>query len=384
MPWKETNVKDERIRFVVRALTGVANISELCREFGISRPTGYSWVQRFREVGNFAELEERSRRPRHSPHQTPRELEERVQQLRDEYGWGAKKLQVLLQREGIDLTVITINRILKRQGCLEEPGRGRPAVTRFEKAGPNELWQMDFKGEYRCQDGYCYPLSILDDHSRYAVGLEAFRSQKWVPVWEYLQEIFQSYGLPEQMLLDHGTPWYGTTNGYGLTRLSVELIKQGIGLVFSGVRHPQTQGKVERFHGTLARAVRHQGRPQHWDQWRGLLARFRDQYNQVRPHEALGMQVPAERYQRSPRGFQTHPPAWDYPGTVQVKKLNSRGLLYWGQYYFVCEALAGEWVGIEEVHNRLLVRFRHQYIREIDLVKGTTQALIAQTGQEAS
>jgi hypothetical protein len=184
------------------------------------------------------------------------------------------------------------------------------------------------------------------------------------------------------MLMDHGTPWYGTTNGHGLTRLSVELIKQGIGLIWSRVGHPQTQGKVERFHGTLARRVRQLGKPQQWDQWPGLLKEFRHAYNQVRPHEALQMKVPAQCYRKSPRDFQASPRPWDYPDSVRVKKLNSRGTLYWGRHYFVCEALADEWVGIEEVDNRLLVRFRHLYIREIDLQQGRTRALIAPTGQE--
>lgn len=384
MPWKETPVKEQRIRFVVLALKGVDSFSGLCREFGISRPTGYHWLRRYHEVGSFGELKERSRRPHHSPNQTPSELEERVKELREQYGWGARKLCVLLEREGIRLTTTTVNRILKRRGCVGPQEAMTPAVKRFEKDDPNDLWQMDFKGEYRCRQGICYPLSILDDHSRYAIGLQAYRSQKWEPVWEGLQEIFQSYGLPRQMLLDHGTPWYGTTNGHGLTRLSVELIKQGIGVIWSGVGHPQTQGKVERFHGTLARTVRHRGRPQQWDQWPGLLAQFRHEYNHIRPHEALQMKVPAECYRKSPRSFQSHPPTWSYPDSVRVQKLNSRGTLYWGRHYFVCEALAGEWVGIQEVDHRLLVSFRHLYIREIDLQTGRTQALITPTGQETA
>ena len=377
MPWKVSEVKDQRIGFVARALGGERPLSGLCREFGISRPTGYHWLRRYQEVGSFSELEERSRRPRHSPHQTPVGIERRVEQLRRRYGWGARKLQVLLEREGVEVKEVTLNRILKRRGLIEKKSPSGQARRRFERETPNELWQMDFKGEYRCSGGYCYPLSILDDHSRYLLGLYALRSQQWEPVWDCMSETLQRYGVPQALLLDHGTPWWSNTNGYGLTRLSVELIKQGIQLLWSGIGHPQTQGKVERFHGTLSQRIRHQGRPQKWQQWPGLLAQLREEYNQVRPHEALGMQVPAQRYQPSTRAYQPHPGDWEYPSGLTVRKLSSQGTLYWGHYYFVCEALAGERVAIEPVQDKLLVRFRHLYIREIDLSLRRTLPLIS-------
>ena len=155
MPWKRSDVMEERIKFIVCALEEGANLSALCREFGISRPTGYRWLKRFQEVGSLSAVGELSRRPHHVPGRTSTELEERVILLRIQYNWGAKKLRVLLLREGIDLKVATINRIIKRNGLIDPRDSHRPALKRFERESPNELWQMDFKGDYKLSRGRC-------------------------------------------------------------------------------------------------------------------------------------------------------------------------------------------------------------------------------------
>jgi len=383
MPWRVKDVMDEKIRFVVQAAVPGANLSALCREFGISRPTGYLWRKRYREANSVAGLEERSRRPRHSPQRTPAAVEAQVVELRRRYGWGGKKLQVLLEREGIQLSVSTVNRILRRKGQLGEYQAARPAPGRFERSEPNELWQMDFKGPFTGSDGPCHPLSILDDCSRYSVGLYGLRSTRMNPVQALLRETFTRYGVPDAMLMDHGAPWWSTTNQWGLTRLSVDLIKQGIDLIYGRVRHPQTQGKVERFHRTLKDSVHHQGQPQRWEEWAGLLSDFRREYNHVRPHESLEMGVPAERYRRSARRYNPEPAAWAYPDGLAVKRLNSQGSLNLDKRrHFVCEALAREWVGIEELDDKLLVRYRHMYLREIDLSTGQTRALVWPVDQD--
>ena len=383
MPWRVKDAMDEKIRFVVRAAVPGANLSALCREFGISRPTGYLWRKRYREANSVAGLEERSRRPRHSPQRTPAAVEAQVVELRRRYGWGGKKLQVLLEREGILLSVSTVNRILRRKGQLGEYQAARPAPGRFERSAPNELWQMDFKGPFTGSDGPCHPLSILDDCSRYSVGLYGLRSTRMNPVQALLRETFTRYGVPDAMLMDHGAPWWSTTNQWGLTRLSVDLIKQGIDLIYGRVRHPQTQGKVERFHRTLKDSVAHQGQPQRWEEWAGLLSDFRREYNHVRPHESLEMGVPAERYRRSARRYNPEPAAWAYPDGLAVKRLNSQGSLNLDKRrHFVCEALAREWVGIEELDDKLLVRYRHMYLREIDLTTGQTRALVWPVDQD--
>jgi len=334
-------------------------------------------VQRYREVGSVQGLGEHSRRPQHSPGRTPVEQEERVVGLRQRYGWGAKKLVVLLAREGIRLPVVTVNRILKRRGLLVAEECHRPATQRFVREAPNQLWQMDFKGPWAVAEGSCYPLSILDDHSRYLVGLHALRGTEGAGVGRGLTQTFEAYGVPEAMLLDHGTPWWNTANGHGLTWLAVELIRQGIRLYYSGIRHPQTQGKVERMHRSLKHQIDRRGRPRTLAESAQALAEFRAEYNQVRPHEALGMDVPAQHYQPSQRAYNTQPGEWEYEPGLLVKELNSQGCLDYQQHrYFVCEALAEQRVGTQQIENKLLVKYRHMWVREIDLGSGRTSALV--------
>jgi transposase InsO family protein len=377
MPWEKTDVGEQRVKFVIRAVSGKEPMTALCREFTISRPTGYRWRRRFAEAGSIAAVQERSRRPQHSPSQTATEQEERVVALRQEYGWGAKKLAELLSEEGRPLPVITINRILKRRGLVSKWDAHAPALQRFERAEPNQLWQMDGKGKYRSEDGLCYPLSILDDHSRYAVGLYGLPAFTAEQVYPCLVHTFTRYGVPEAMLMDHGSVWWSTTNGYGLTWLSVRLIEQGIGLHYGRVGHPQTQGKVERFHRTLHEALRHQGQPRRMAEWPAALQEFQEIYNQQRPHEALGMQRPAQRYRASARSYQQEPKAWEYPEGSQVRRLNSEGFLTWqGQRWFVCEALAGKWVRVQTAADVALVSYRHMYVREIDLGRQCTRPLV--------
>ena len=212
MPWRVRDVMDQKISFVVRATVPGANLSALCREYGISRPTGYLWRKRYREAWSVTGLEERSRRPRHSPQRTPAAVEARVVELRRRHGWGGKKLQVLLERDGIHLSVSTANRILRRKGELGPYQAARPAPGRFERSEPNELWQMDFKGPFTGRDGRCHTLSILDDCSRYSVGLFGLRTMRMDPVQIVLQRTFTHYGVPDAMLMDHAAPWWSTTN----------------------------------------------------------------------------------------------------------------------------------------------------------------------------
>jgi transposase InsO family protein len=376
MPWRAQSVMDERIRFVVEAERGAESMSGLCREFGISRPTGYRWLSRYQATGRVLDLRELSRRPERSPRRTAEAVVDRVVSLRLACGWGARKLQVLLRNAGISVSESTINRILKRHGLQYEPEVAGQATTRFERCAPNELWQMDFKGVRQAVSVRCCPLSIIDDHSRYAVGLYALGDQRGESVHRSLVQTFERYGVPEAILVDHGVPWY-SPNGHGLTWLGVALIKQGIRLCFSGLRHPQTQGKVERFHRTLGDRLRHRGYPTRLADWQRVFDDFAEEYNLLRPHESLDMAVPASRYQPSPRTYRPQPPAWAYPDGAVVKRLNVKGLLSWkSRYYFVSEALAAETVEVNHCADTLLIRYRHMWIREIDLTTGCSESLI--------
>ena len=358
------DVQDQRVRFVVEALAGSKPVSQLCAEFGISRPTGYLWLERYRARG-IAGIAERSRRPLHSPEKTSDALEEQVAVLRQCYpDWGARKIAVLLRRQGILLPSSTIHRILLRRGLVREVDRHRPAVHRFQREQPNELWQMDFKGPKNWPKA-CTALSVIDDHSRYLVALGATARPEGRLVQGHLERAFEECGLPEAMLMDHGIPWWNWQSFAGSTQLSLWLMRQGIRLCFAGIRHPQTQGKVERFHGSLERALNCRGVPaQDHQQW---LDAFRYEHNYIRPHEALGMQTPASRWQPSPRPYNPNPPAWQYPEGVWTLKIDSHGTIdIHDQSYPIAKSLIGERVRIVSVEERYLVYYCNTLIRELD------------------
>jgi len=292
MPWKAKDAMELRLEFVLRAKQASQPFAQLCREYGISRPTGYLWVRRYRQVGSVLGLGERSRRPRHSPRRTAAQLEAAVVELRQRHGWGARKLRVLLAQQGQQLLEVTINRILQRHGLVGCRSPAGQATRRFERAECNQLAQVDFKGEYALRQGSCYPLSMLDDHSRYLLGLWPLPSPNGQAVRAALEGLFRAQGVPQALLLDHGSPWWSPSNGHGLTRLSVWLLGQNIRVLFAGLRHPQTQGKVERFHRTLKERTRHRGLPASLAEWQDWAQEFRQEYNELRPHEALGMRTP--------------------------------------------------------------------------------------------
>lgn len=383
MPWRTTSVDDQRMQFVIRAKTGAERFSALCREFGISRPTGYLWRRRYEQTGMLAQVRERSRRPHHSPRRTGSGPEERVVALRKQTGWGAKKLRVLLAEEKIALPPRTIHRILERKGLVSEPVHG-PAPGRFERGEPNELWQMDSKGKYPLQDGECHVLSVLDDHSRYVVGLHALPGLNGEKANACLVETFRRYGVPQAMLMDRGSLWWSHGNGWGLTQLSVRLMEQGIRLLYGRVCHPQTQGKVERFHRTLGAELRHRGVPREFAQWARVLQEVETSYNHQRPHEALKMRRPAERYRASSRKYNEQVKPWEYPAGSDVRRLSSLGMLtHERRRWFVCEALAGQQVRVEPFDGKLLVSYRHMYIREVDLERRCSRALVVERGRRA-
>lgn len=369
---------EQKIAFISRAqnLTKGA-MAQLCRQFGISRKTGYKWLKRYRQAGSLTALQDRSRRPRRSPRRTSKPLEERILELRAPDGWGARKIAHLLWQEGWRVSVVTVHRVLQRQGQIRRLDQHTPALSRFERCQPNELFQADFKGPMGRNGATDEPLSVLDDHSRFGVGLYAMRDHSWERVQDCFIDVFERCGKPCQMLLDHGTPWWNNQNGWGLSRLSVFLIEQDIDLIFGRVSHPQTQGKVERFHRTLNRSMVRQGLPTQWEQWQERYDRFLERYNQIRPHEALGMQTPAQRYRRSERTYRSEAVVWQYPQILEMLRVDANGMIRWDRRrYYVCEALVHHQVAVEQIGGELLVRFRNMYIRQIDLQTSRTMAFI--------
>lgn len=376
MPWKTESVMDQRVEFVLRARKAEATMAALCREYEISRPTGYLWLRRYEQVGSVSALAEHSRRPRHSPAGSSQEVTAAVLELRQATGWGGPKIAKVLERRGLSVAPATAQRILKRTGCVQ-PQVAAKTRLRFAREECNELAQMDFKGEYSLGGQKCYPLSLLDDCSRYLHGLWPLRSTGGAGVKQSLEGYFRASGVPLSILMDHGTPWFSTTNAHGLTWLAVWLLKQGVVLRYSGVSHPQTQGKVERFHQTLKARTKHRGAPTTMGEWERWACEFRQEYNYERPHEALQMRTPAEVYQAvNLRPYQEQPREWEYSAGT-VLRLNPQGALYYQQRtYFVSEALAAECVRVDELDGRLLVTFRHMTVREINLRTGRSTAVL--------
>jgi transposase InsO family protein len=376
MPWRELKVVEERLKFVILASRKERSFRDLCQEFGISRVTGYTWLKRF-AAGGSREVFDRSRKPRHSPQKVSAEVEQAVIGLRQRWpDWGAPKLHKMLEREHpecLPVAVRTIHRILSRHDLIRERNRNRPAVHRFERAEPNELWQMDFKGLPGASHPSIGPLSIVDDYSRYVVALRQLGSTKAEGVKNTLERTFQECGLPEAILTDHGTPWWNASGVWGMTELSVWIMQQGVRLLFSGIAHPQTQGKVERMHGALQRAVRERRVRLDEQTW---LDEFRHEYNHLRPHEALAMSTPASRWKPSLRQFEGNRREWEYPAEMQIQRLSDQGQLQWdGQRWEISNALRRQTVGIRRVDDRAIVYFCRTPIRELNLKDGTTYPL---------
>lgn len=373
MAWNTMDVQEQRVRFVVAAARKEKSHTALCREFAISRPTGYLWLKRYKALG-VAGIAEKSRRPQRSPQQTSADLEQRVVEVRKRYpDWGARKLQTILKREQVQLPATTIHRILLRQGLVAEEDRHRPAVQRFQRSTPNELWQMDFKSPtgWKTAAG---PLSVLDDHSRYVTVLQAVGSTRAELVREQLETAFLRCGVPEAMLMDHGVPWWNEGAPTGATWLTIWLMQQGIRLHWSGYRHPQTQGKVERFHGALERAWQKRGGAAEAAQ--AWLDAYRWEHNHVRPHEALGMKTPADVWRKSERRYDPQPAQWEYEPGSKVLKLDGRGKMdAYGLRWSISRALRGQRVKLERIGERVLVYYCRTVIRELDLEKHQSTAL---------
>jgi transposase InsO family protein len=328
MPWKEVSVMSQRWEFVELAKQSKGKFTELCRRFSISRDIGYKWLRRYRAEGPTG-LENRSRRPHQSPGRTSRTMEQRIVSLRDSHpAWGAWKIQARLRALGLERVPApsTVHQVLRRQGRIDPAASAQHrAWQRFEQAAPNQLWQMDFKGHFGLGNGErCHPLTVLDDHSRYALCLRACRNETGQTVQAILKETFRRYGLPERMLMDNGSPW-GDDRDHPYTPLTVWLLRLGIGICHGRPYHPQTQGKEERFHRTLQVEVLqsrsdwdHPSLQIRFDQWRQV-------YNHQRPHQALGMGVPASRYQISARSFPEVLPQIDYGREAIVRKVQDHG-----------------------------------------------------------
>ena len=351
MPWKEVSMMSERKEFVSLATLPGANRRALCRRFGISPNTAYKWPERY-GVGGDAALVDRSRRPHRSPARTTSEIEAGVVALRDEFPfWGARKLRKIGLNRGLKLPAIsTVHAILKRHGRVsDEAARITRPMQRFEREAPNELWQMDFKGDFAlARGGRCHPLTIVDDHSRYCVCVQACADQRHDTVQARLERTFQRYGLPWEILADHGAPWGADLDSLH-TRLTVWLLRLGIRVTHGRPHHPQTQGKEERFNRTLKHEVLRFHPPfDTLPRAQQAFDRFRQRYNEVRPHEALDDQPPASRYSPSRRDFPDPLPELEYPPQAQLRRVTEKSFSWRGQTWRIGKPFRGQTLGLVE------------------------------------
>lgn len=363
MPWHNRSKMSLKLEFVMLADQEEANMSALCRRFDISRKTGYKWLNRYREEGREG-LTEQSRRPNQSPNKTPDRVETAVCEVRKKHpAWGGRKIRARLQQQAEDEELpfgpdkipapSTCQSIVKRNGLLDSTDEGRHSpYQRFEKKAPNRLWQMDFKGHFPLTDGEqrCHALTIVDDHSRFALALEACADEQRETVKKRLTAVFRRYGLPRRILCDNGLPWgvpAAEQAGRPLyTKLNAWLFRLGIDVVHGRPYHPETQGKAERFHRSLTDEVLNQGSYQALPECQTGFDQWRKTYNLKRAHEALSgedgqMDVPANHYQPSGRPFPDMLPEVSYPASDQVRLVSTRGQIrFAGSQFYIGEAFA--------------------------------------------
>jgi transposase InsO family protein len=374
VPFKEMTAMSELREFVGLASEPGANRRALCRRFGISPQTGYKWLARYAAQGVDG-LAKRSSRPLVSPKRSSEEVEQAVLEQRKAHPvWGGRKLRARMQEEQAKHvpSASTITEILRRHGQLDPVRAGKPReYRRFEHPAPNQLWQMDFKGHFALMDGpgtRCHPFTVIDDHSRYSLCVRACLDERGETVQGVLTDVFRRYGLPHRITADNGSPW-GNTNGESLTWLGVWIVRLGIKLSHSSPGHPQTQGKDERLHRTLDIELLFRESFLSCDDAQGGMDRWREQYNHVRPHEALALKTPSSRYQVSVRTFPEVLPAIEYDDQDLVRKVQSNGLIsFQGKEYRIGRGLRGLPVALRrtEQEGRWNMYFCHQQIGQVD------------------
>jgi transposase InsO family protein len=322
MPWQPRAMMDIKQEFISLASKPEANRRELCRRFGISPTTGYALLARHAQQGAAA-LQLRSRRPHNSPNRTEAQMEHAVLAVRQANPcWGGRKIARRLRDLGWSDAPApsTVTAILHRHGQVSAAASlAAQPWQRFEHDTPNALWQIDFKGDFDASQTRCYPLTLLDDHSRYSLALQACTSTAAQVVQPHLIQAFKRYGLPVRINADNGPPWGSTRQAeHGLTPLTVWLIRLGIRISHSAPYHPQTNGKIERFHRSLKTELLAGRSFTDLPQAQAAFERWRSTYNHQRPHDALGLDTPARRYSISPRLYPDKLPEIEYPGEDAV------------------------------------------------------------------
>lgn len=356
MPWSETSTMDQKTQFIADYLRKVLSITELCELYGISRKTGYKWIDRYIQNGP-AGLEEYSRRPHQTPNQTAPEIVEALLGIRQRHPtWGAKKLLPILHKRQPDWDLpkrSTVCAILNRNGLVPKKRRrrhiGHPGKPSAQMLAPNDIWCTDFKGQFKTGDGvYCYPLTVTDGYSRFLLCCQGLHSTAVAGVKPMFTRLFKEYGLPQRIRSDNGVP-FATTTLARLSCLSAWWIRLGIlpDLIEPG--KPQQNGRHERMHRTLKAETTKPAAGNLAAQQR-KFNRFREEFNFERPHEALDQETPGSIYVPSRREMPNKVPALEYPDRFELRYVSANGGIRWNKEWVnVSVVCAGEYVGLEEI-----------------------------------
>lgn len=360
MPWKETCSMDERMKFIGWYLQHEWSMAALCRAFGVSRKTGYKLVRRYLELG-LEGLKDMSRAPHYHPNAVSVDVEQHIVAARAQHPtWGPKKLRAWLQRQDSATrwpAASTIGEILSRYGLVAPRRRSRKTtVYRQPLLGcdvPNAVWSADLKGWFRTGDGVrCDPLTITDNYSRFLLRCQAVNPADYETIQPIFEAAFREYGLPIAIRTDNGPPFATTTVG-GLSRLSIWWLKLGIVPERIEPGKPAQNGRHERMHRTLKQETASPPQPTRRRQQQAFDY-FRWEYNEDRPHEAIGQHTPASLYMRSPRPYPLIIPEIIYPDDMAVRSVKSQGDISWkNRHVYLSETLAGELVGLRQISDRL-------------------------------
>lgn len=369
MPWKEETVEDQRRTFVIRANEAGCNFSALCREFQITRRTGYKWMERYRSG---EALNDQSRAPLCQPHKTSPETEELILSVRSDHPtWGARKILRYLEDKGNTGLPVpsTATAILKRNGFIspEESAR-HTAFRRFVRDAPNDLWQMDFKGHFAMMDGNrCHPLTMKDDHSRNLLCLDAYDNERWENVKGSLNRVFLNNGLPDTILCDNGAPWGDNQGGY--TPFELWMMQMNVLPIHGRPLHPQTQGKEERFHRTLNEDLLKRVPIRDLAHAQQLFDCYRLEFNTERPHSALNLDVPAKHYKKSPRMMPAVLKEPEYDVGRTLRKVNYKGYIsILNHRYYLSETFSGKYMELLPTDaNTIAVCYGNFVVAKIDL-----------------
>lgn len=371
MPWGSVTMNKLRKDFVIDVEKDIGSFSSICKKYNITRKTGYKWYYRFK---NGESLSDKSRKPFNTPNKISEDMEQLILSMRDRHPyWGARKLRKIAENEYKFKipSVTTFSNVLKRNNRISEiESQTHKPFIRYEKKFPNDMWQMDFKGQFKMNtEEYCYPLTIKDDNSRYGIAVDAKLNQKSEGVKESLIKAFRYYGLPKSILFDNGKPW-GDSKKYSYTSIEVWLMELDILPKHGRMLHPQTQGKIESFNKALKREVLDMQEIKDITDAQEVFNNWLYQYNNIRPHESIGLKVPAEQYRKSQRKYPDVLEEFRYDEEYEITKVNRNGYIKIKEkLHFFSEAFIGKNVAlIKELDNpnQINIHFRNFSIAVFD------------------